>query len=162
MSNGKTATIEFPTIQEVEYQFICHYSDGSKLVQDYGTPHERTFKHIDQDKLEVFELTNGQKSFKLNLKTGDFDLNGLIIRFKDRDIPDAKRSFYTPDEDWNDKPEPQLRLIYFRRIRVDFAPTGQVNTVRHVIGWQTTVDGKNIQRLVMVERDGSLTMMNGK
>lgn len=132
------------------------------MFQEYGTPNERTFGHIDQEKLEVFELTNGKTSYKLNIKTGEFDLNGLKVRFKNRDIPDSKRSFYSPDEDWTQKPEPDFRLIYFRRIRVDFEPTGQVNRVRHVFGWQTTLEGQNYQRLVMIEFDGSLTIMNGK
>ena len=149
-------TLEIKRPQKAEYQFVCHYSDGEKLHQNYGTKDEKHFGHIDLDRLEVFELTNGKKSFKLNLKTGEFDLDGLKVKY---DL--GFRTDRTTGNLVHILPE-RYELVYFRRIRQDFAPSGVKISVRFCFGWRTKIDGKVYQRLVFIEPDGSLTFSNSK
>jgi hypothetical protein len=55
-----TDNIIMPVTPELDYQFVCHYNDGEKLYQNSGKDDEHHFGHIDQDRLERFELV-GQK-----------------------------------------------------------------------------------------------------
>lgn len=133
--------------EDLEFEFVCHYNDGTELLQEYGTENEKNFGHIDQSKLETFELVSALRNIKLNIKTGEFDIDGFKCQFKLRDIPqeDIKRE-----------------LVYFRRIRNDFTPEGPVTTVRYGLGWRATIDGQSHIRLILIERDGSYTFMMNK
>lgn len=134
---------------ELEFEFICHYHDGSCLYQNYGTNQEKNFGDIDQQKLVIFELTNGEDSFSVNLKNGSFNLNGQQVNF---DLGYLNGQRLQPS---------QLRLIYFRRIRENFGGDFKI-TVQYGLGWQCTIDGENYQRIVLVNPDLSLTLLNKK
>ncbi len=141
------------TVPALDYEFVCHYKGGEVMFQNYGTEEEKNFGHIDLDNLEVFELYNKKekKSFELHFHNGMFVLNGQKTKF-DLGFKGGKQLI--PEE---------YRLIYFRRIRQDFAQSGGVTiTVRHCFGWQTTINDENYQRLIIIEPDGSVTFSNKK
>lgn len=136
--------------ETIEYEFVCHYTDGETMKQEYGTENEKNFGHIDQDRLGVFELTNGEKSYRLDLKNGMFDLNGQIVSF---DLGFLNGKHLEPDN---------RRLIYFRRLRELFGGRTGLDSIRHAFGWQCTIDNENYQRIVFINEDGSLTFVNKK
>ena len=142
--------LEMNRPQQIDYQFICHYKDGDKMYQNYGTEEEKHFGDIDLDRLEVFEITNGIRSYKLNIDTGVFDLNGVICDF---DLGYLDKEHLDPDS---------FRLIYFRRIQQQFGAKQGIKSVRHAFGWQCTIDNENYQRIVFINSDGSLTFVNKK
>lgn len=51
------------------------------------------------------------------------------------------------------------RMIYRRRIEQTLDGS---KAVCHLIGWQMTVDGRNIQHVTLVPEDGSKIVMGGK
>lgn len=128
---------------ELDYQFVCHYIDGSKLLQNAGTPDEKHFGHIDQEKLERFELVGHGKSYSVNVRTGEFNLNGTKLFFEE--LPS----------------EAEYKLVYFRRVR-QFLNTGEAETssysMRYCLGLRCSYEGKNRKVLVWIEEDGYLTI----
>lgn len=139
--------IKRPTKEEVDFEFVVFYKDGTTLRQEYDTPNEKNFGDIDQDRLEKFVLTDGKREYSLDINTGKFNLNGMVIRF----------SFPGHDEEELDR-----RLVYFRRVRQDFGPDARPISVRSCFGYQVTIDGKNHQRLIFIEEDGSVTISTKK
>lgn len=147
--------------QRLELEWTAYYSDGTSLKQQYGQgkwdeeienySDEHHFGHIDQDKLVKFELTGEYGTFSLDFKTGEINAKGLVLRYKHLDLAldDPRMSF--------DK-----RLIYFRRTRQDNGPEGIKFINRFLLGWQATVEGKNIQFFIIAEPDGSVSIMNNR
>jgi len=131
-------------MSKLDYEFVCHYKDGSKLLQSFGKLDEHNFGDIAQEKLEIFELKGKGKSYKVNVITGEFNLNGLKVYFDDLPI----------DADY--------KLIYFRRIREVFEHTGQETHIKFCLGLQCNDKGKNKQILIFIEEDGSLTISSKK
>jgi hypothetical protein len=138
-------TLEGLHPEKLDYEFVCYYKDGSLVRQEYNTPNEKHFGHLDQDNIKVFELQNGNKKYSVNLENGEFNLDGLVCRF-DLGFRNGKR--LEPKE---------YRLIYYRRVNTEFNPDGIVQKVRYLLGWQTEIEGKNYQRFIIIEPDGSLT-----
>lgn len=144
---------------KLELEWTAHYKDGTVLKQQYGQgdwddekesfTKERHFGHIDQDKLKTFELSGPQGSYILDLETGEMLMDGRKMRFKHLDIPST-----------DERMQFERRLIFFRRIRQDVGPEGVKITNRYLIGWQATLNNKNVQFIIIIEPDGSLTFMN--
>lgn len=156
MSGRTTEQPGFPS--HIDYEWICHYEDGTKLYQNHNSGEdEHNFGHIQQDKLGVFELTNGQNSIKVDLQTGKFNINGQEIGFDlGFKLHEDKQSAYHLD------PE-KYELIYFCRVRRDFAPEGMIETVKYFVGWKTNIDGVVYQRLALVDEDtGSIDFVNNR
>lgn len=126
--------------QELDYQFVCHYTDGSKLYQNAGTPEEKHFGHIEQNKLGRFELVGQGKSYSVDVKTGEFILNGTKLFFDE--LPKGA----------------DYRLIYFRRVKYVLNSLEDNYSIRYCFGLQCNYEGKNYKVLVWIEKDGSLTI----
>ena len=135
-----------PVTPELDYQFVCHYDDGEKLYQNSGKDDEHHFGHIDQDRLERFELVGKNKSYSVNVRTGEFDLNGTKIYFDS--LPK----------------EAEYRLIYFRRVNKLLGEGGEEygTHLRYCFGLQCNYEGKNKQVLVWINEDDSLSIGNKK
>lgn len=151
--------------EKLDYEFIAHYQDGRLLKQEYNTPNEKNFGDIEHDKLVVFGIYGKGKHFEVNLNTGVLNLNGLPIRF-DLGVKRDKDGTPVTDADGNTvKLTPdKFDLIYFRRIQNVVDPNkGTVTIVtKYLLGWQTKIDGKNYQRFVILENDGSLTISENR
>ena len=139
---------------KLDYQFVCHYEDGTKLHQNVDKKDEKHFGHIDQKKLERFELVGKGKSYSVDVKTGEFNLNGTRIYFDELPVQE------------------EFKLIYFRRVQVKLRP-GRMEmlegvpypdqySLRYCFGLQCTYKGKNRQVLLWIESDDSLTINNKK
>jgi len=120
----------------LKYEFICHYNNGLNLLQNDGTQDENNFSDIDQDKLEIFELRSKEKSFSVNLKTGEFMFNGLSIYFEE--LPN----------------QADYRLVYFRRVRQTQMSNGLLKRkIKYCFGLQCVFEGKNYQVLVWIDEE---------
>lgn len=133
----------------LKYLFTAEYEDGSSYTQpedDVSRLHKgdkdftpSSFRDIDQDKLVRFSLSDGTDTYGVDLRTGEFFVNGKELSLHEQGF---------------DPYAHKLRLIYFREVRKEF----DVNMVekdtyvnRYIFGWQTTdKDGKNHQLTVGV------------
>jgi hypothetical protein len=53
--------------------------------------------------------------------------------------------------------KPDQRLIYRRRVHQDFH-TGEIQKVIYLVGWQKTVNGKNVQSIAHIYEDGKIEL----
>jgi len=130
------------TPPDLDYEFICHYDNGEKLLQNANTKNEHHFGDIDKEKLERFELVGNGKSYSVNMRTGEFDLNGVKVFFDD--LPQ----------------DGEYKLIYFRRVRQMI--NSDESSVKYCFGLQCNYEGKNYQVLVWINEDDSLSIGDKK
>lgn len=129
---------------ELTHLFECHFSDGTVITQspeDVSSidPNKSAFYDVLQriDEVEVFAICSAEHIYVVDLRDGHFEIDGVPFSA----------------HDGNDHPENcKFRLIYFRRNwqTVILGQEGTIHEVQYHIGWQTTVDGKNIQRTIAV------------
>jgi len=113
-------------MKQMKYEWIVFYNNGEKLSQ-FVENKENLFKDIDQDRLEKFQITDGEQYLTVNLVDGTFNLNNTII-----EIPEISNR------------QEKYRLIYFRRVSVSIGTEGSSNrTVESFIGFQITINNKN-------------------
>jgi len=122
------------------FEFVCIYNDGQVIHQRYGTLNETKFGDIDIKKLKTINLRGLSKTFGVDMD-GHFNINGTIVRFED--IPEGL----------------DYRPIYFRRVRQAYLNGGIEVTTKYAVGIQATVDGKNIQRILLVDEYGNLEII---
>ncbi|HYD35550.1 MAG TPA: hypothetical protein VD999_05760 [Vitreimonas sp.] len=140
---------------KLKYLFTAFFEDGhviSQTPEDVSTidPEKRSaffdvLEYEKKSKLMAFNLLNPvlKEYIEVNLNTGEFDVHGIKINIADQ----------------NFEPTEPLRLVYFRETRIEsdvkmiagqkddlLAQRFYVNN--YFIGWQTTVDGKNVQRTI--------------
>lgn len=151
---------EIKTRQELAYEFVAKYSDGTLLKQydeENGSVHH--FGHIAQDKIVEFILVSKFKpttEISVNLITGLFSINGkkvLYLQGKNTKIPLGllieNRSVISS---WGNK----AKLIYTRHIRRDFnMGTGTTQTtILYELGWEADVDGKREKHTIVLQEGG--------
>lgn len=107
------------------------YNDGIELEQFSGDK-ESLFKDIDQSKLTYFRVDCGKFQYLLDIETGKIMiyLNGEPLKTIDLGYNDAEH-----------------RLIYFKR-HSHVLGVNSGHTVVDYLGWQTTIDGKNVKRMI--------------
>lgn len=125
------------------YLFKALFTDGTSIQQtpeDISsiTEGKNCFYDVLQrlDDVEVFALHSDCTSVVVDITTGTFAINGVEFNAigSDEFPHDAKR-----------------RLIYFRRHQHTFEQGEELShETEYHIGFQTTVDGKNIQQTIAV------------
>jgi hypothetical protein len=128
----------------LKYLFTAEYSDGSTFEQDSADvsiqdPKRSAFFDVLQEKLARFSLKGAGHSFLVDLRDGHFEIDGTVFWMHDKEISN-------------------IRLIYFRRHRHNFAKdrkTGAVSeeshTITYRIGWQANLaDGSNVQEIMEI------------
>lgn len=134
----------------LKYLFHARYEDGSYYHQpedDISRLHKgdkdftpSSFRDIDQDKLVEFYLSDGEDVYGVDLRTGNFHVNGKELSLHEQNF---------------DPYAHKLRLIYFREVRKEFDVNMQEKAAyinKYVFGWQTTdATGKNHQLTVGVK-----------
>jgi hypothetical protein len=123
------------TDYELDYLFIAETLNGNIIKQDptdkpkfssWGS----AFTDVVKEHLKRFSLVGKGHIFTIDLQDGHFEVDG--------------RKLYSPKEIL---PGAQLKLIYYRtisrnmRMGVDGKPL--LPTVKYVIGWQYSLNGKN-------------------
>jgi hypothetical protein len=109
------------------------YNSGHVINQFNEDNTERMFRDIDQDQLSKFIVRDASNEVILNIKTGEVKINGVKISFGYENY--------------------EHRLIYFRRVTHNLGTgnTEQIITMHEYVGWQATVDNKNIKRIIILE-----------
>jgi len=122
-------------------KWIAKYNDKTQLSQFNEDGEENLFKDIDQDKLTEFVIGNPYKRLSVDLTTGIFNINGVLLEINNI----SKRS-------------EEYRLIYFRRVSMSLGTDGGSDkTVKSFIGYQITIDGKN-NKVMFSELDGNIIL----
>ena len=121
-------------MQQLKYLFTAFYSDSSFYKQNpedisIKAPGKSCYYDVEQEKLVKFELSDGVNTSSVDLTNGSFIVNGLKIEINKPDAPIGG-----------------FRLIYYRKNTVIFG--GGLTDVTYNIGWQTTVNGENIKRII--------------
>ena len=121
------------------FSWEANLCDGTVITQ-FNFGKETSFKEVqnNSDKLTSFCISNGSVDYWVDLIDGHFELDGKVKAFFDSE------------------PVEKLRLIFFKR-RTDTFPSTGIKTV-YWIGWQTTVGGKNIKKMVGVDEDNSFVL----
>ena len=119
------------------------YKDGTELRQYNGDGTENLFGDINQAELKLFVIFHyiTAQYWEVNLIDGSFRING--------------EQFY-----WDGFDGADFRLVYFRRNRRQmgsFGATISSSVVQH-LGWQTTIDGKNHQRVMAITENSVCTL----
>lgn len=123
------------------FEFVCIYVDGQVVYQHADTPNEVQFGDIDQSKLKTLMLRGKGKTFGVSM-SGLFNINGVDLRFED--CPEGL----------------EYRPIYFRRIRQNFMPDMIETITKYAVGIQATIEGKNIQKILLVDEYGNLEVIS--
>jgi hypothetical protein len=137
------------TINQDAFIWNALYLDGSSLPEFEGNK-QHLFREINQDNLEWFSINGVNGYFSVNVKTGQFDLNGLNVW--SYNLPRIEKKDGTSDV--------KYKLVYFKRKRIDFYPEGRKTTIQFVIGLECNYSNKNYQQLIWVQEDGSV-IING-
>lgn len=106
------------------------YRNGRNLPQFDHEGKEHLFKEIEEENLVEFVVRTNNEEVRLDMKTGIFRVNGVTYL----------------DFGFNAEIH---RLIYFRRV-LKVLGVGEGSTTEH-IGWQATIDGDNIKRILSID-----------
>jgi hypothetical protein len=106
---------------------------------------EMKYSDIKVDDVWIFEMSYLGKSYAVDLKTGEFHLNGKTLRF------DGYK-------------ELNYELIYFirRHALVGVGPGALENhgVISYpVIGWRTRVGNAEVKRMIKIHPDGSYSIL---
>ena len=124
------------------YLFEAHLNDGSIIQQTHddvslfdSTKSAFYDVRTRMDKVVVFGLFNDTETWHVDLIDGSFYHND--------------KRFLLPCPEVT--PETTLRLIYYRQHEHSITNgLPDSHTIQFIIGWQTTLDGKNYQRTIAV------------
>lgn len=128
-------------MRKLKYKWFAFHSDGSfqegnDTDVSSNDPTKSAYYDINHDTLIGFSLKDEINEYFVDLVDGHFDIN--MVPFKLHEEPLT---------------EP-LRLIYFHRNQHDIClspdnpPEATAHRREFHIGWQTTVDGINIQKTI--------------
>lgn len=134
----------------LKYLFTAEYEDGSSYTQpedDKSRLHKgdkdftpSSFRDIDQEKLVKFSLSDGTDTYSVDLRTGDFAVNGKELSLHEQNFDPFGH---------------KLRLIYFREVRKEFNINMEETALyinKYIFGWQCTdKDGKNHQLTIGIK-----------
>lgn len=128
----------------LKYLFTAIYNDGTEYNQtpediSVQNPTKSCFFDVDQERLVRFILRCEGKIISVDLSNGEFWINGISLSGIKFNKDDAEYSFENLSSS-------KLRLIYFRR-RTVLSNSPYVDT-SYLIGWQTTIDGRNVKRIL--------------
>ena len=138
-----------PLSEKLELHWICQYEDGSTLEQFEKDGKENLFQKVldTQDKIRFFTLVNPKIhiTYTVDLKFGLIFVGQIQpLELETKGNKDIK-----------------YRLINFRRVTRDFGSTMKALSVSRLyfLGWQATVNGKNIKRLMQIHPDGRVIII---
>lgn len=126
----------------LKYFFTVQFKDGSTYEQRTDDVSlidgsRSSFYDVQQhtSSPHLFVLRDENNAFGVNLENGVFAVNGVSFKLYDGEITSP------------------LRLIYFRRHYHEFNQELQEmgHKIHYHFGWQTTINGENVQRVMEVE-----------
>ena len=133
----------------------AHFADKAIIHQfdDTEQTKEHTFQEVldRQDHLTFFSLTNSKLSrvYQVDLRLGQF-------QFFDRELTEPIEDVVAGCADH------KYRLIYFRRVAKTFSHGADLklnetcDNIKYFLGFQTTINGKNIKHIAQISEDGAI------
>lgn len=118
----------------LKYLFVVKFEDGTiyeqdehdkATIADRGSSFTDVLELSKKSPVEQVALTDGEIVYMLDMKTGDFSVNGVgPFRFHDKDVPYFNK-----------------RIVLFRRRYVD-PMTGieDANLIQYALGWQANLE----------------------
>ena len=140
-----------------KYLFSAYFADGTIIELSYSDkstaePETRNayydvLEKQKTSKLTKFELKSADNLYLVSLIDGHFRVNGVPFFMHE---PYTKNN---PDGTVEIIPVTEFRLVYFKQHQHDVQmtngePTQTAHRVTYHFGWQTTVDGSNIERVM--------------
>lgn len=133
------------TIPVLKYHFTAKFKDGTSYVQNQWDQSElektrSCFYDVLQreEQIKSFSLTDGNKTFLVNIRDGSFEVDGTSFYMHDRDIPLTN-----------------MRLIFYRQHKTSINVTnmsGLSDDIIYAIGWQANDEkGNNIKRIMEID-----------
>ena len=128
------------------YLFVAHFADKTIICQDESdisrtTPDKNQYFDVlekeKESKLISFLFVNDTNCFGVDLRDGHFEINGTPIFAHREELGEHYADF---------------RLIQCRRVEVPLDPSnaGAGKLMFYILGWQTTFEGKNVQRIIKI------------
>ena len=132
---------------EITYPWTARFRDGSELRQFNSDGSENLFRLVldRQHDLELFSV--GPVS--VDLRDGSFNI---------KDIKLIGSSSLDGFEEWGVDENLAKRIIYFRRLTRSLTGpfAGKVTHIIYAVGWQATVNGRNVKHIVYIHPNGEL------
>lgn len=134
----------------LKYLFDVEFTDGTTYTQNAEDrslidPEKRScFFDVMQalengKKIKYFMLSNGKDVYAVDLRDGHFEINGKSFYMHDRrDLCDLKIVFYRQHD------------IAFTLGQI-YSPLEKERSTVFCFGWQVTVDGENIKRVMEID-----------
>ena len=126
------------------WKWKANLTDSTEIVQIKNDGTETNFKEVldaeSDDVLESFFLTNEtEENIGVNLRNGNFYLNGTWLN----PAPELEGENY--------------RIVFYRRMQGTMHE--QPHVLKYLVGWQTTIDGTNHQRIMFLDaKDQTITI----
>lgn len=97
---------------------------------------------------DSFSFILNHLEFKVNLVNGNISLNDKVLDLGiDQKLLDKCK-------------ESGFRWINFKRHKISYVVNGRATEeILHGIGWQSTVNGVNIQRILLIDKDGNFKVI---
>ena len=157
---GKLTVQEEDARNELKYEWIAKYIDGTELKQ-YDDKNRLVyhFGNIDREKIKEFVLeskTEPKFTVSVNLETGLFYINEKPvekIQVDKEQIP-LGLSFGNKKivSSWGNK----AKLIYVRHVRRDFnmGAGTTIAKINYELGYEATIDGKHEKHTIVIDEKG--------
>lgn len=131
---------------ELPFYWKAYKKDGSVLLQfEEGEElKENLYSEVDRNpenfkKFELVDLQNETKTYSIDLETGDFYFNNVIIK----NNIDIKGGI--------------LQCIFWRKKAITLNRASQsVSYLYYTLGWQINIDGANIKREYKIFSNGDV------
>jgi len=155
--------------EEVEYPrlipWMARFERGSTLSQfDPSSGKETLFREVLLRELKDDLLNFTVGNVTLDMKEGSFIIheNGKAFKL----IPSCGKvkemmdEYGLEEERRRSKLQGQIlkRLIYFRRRSTDFGADVKPDRIVYALGWQATVDGRNVKHILYIHPNGDLVL----
>jgi len=132
-------------MEEVKLCWRAYFKNQHVLEQFDIEGKERLFKEVlnRQEELEQLELFNDKERYSVNLRTGLFTIKGVEI-----------------DLFGISSQQPKYRVVYYKRMQTMFTSQqiGKPKLFCYLLGLQTTIDNKNVQRVLQIYPDGKIVL----
>lgn len=124
---------------------LDQYSDDKK---------ERLFREVldRQEELEKVELVDNGEIYQVNLITGEFFIKGI----KFLPVTETELGVYHRNV--------RYRIIYYKRKQTTITQTTtrEPTLVCYLLGWQATINGKSIKRIMHIYPNGKVVLQTTK
>lgn len=146
--------------QKLDLVWSAHFADGTCIHQFDDT--EQTVEHKFQEVQAKEKAVPLSRFLLFNVRTGtsywaDLERGRIIVEPIETGVKACPASRQEPEPEVAGDPNQRYRLIYFRRVQRTFEQSGtQIAEtscmVTYFLGYQHTVDGKNVKRIVNITK----------